>query len=50
MFVNTDYYTDPGTLFHEFGHYYNFYLMGETLWNDGNNLDLRRSTPRVWKC
>ena len=21
----------PGTLFHEFGHYYNFYLMGETL-------------------
>ena len=40
MFVNTDYYTDPGTLFHEFGHYYNFYLMGETLWNDGNNLDL----------
>lgn len=40
LFINTDAYTDPSTLFHEFGHYYNFYLMGETMWNDGNNLDL----------
>ncbi len=40
LFINNDLYTDPSTLFHEFGHYYNFYLMGETIWNDGNNLDL----------
>ncbi len=40
LFINTATYTDPGTLFHEFGHYYNFYLMGETNWNDSNNLDL----------
>lgn len=40
LFINSDLYTDPSTLFHEFGHYYNFYLMGETIWNDGNNLDL----------
>ena len=40
LFVNTAVYHDPGTLFHEFGHYYNFYLMGPTRWNDSNNLDL----------
>ena len=40
LFINTSSYTDPGTLFHEFGHYYNFYLMGKTTWNDSNNLDL----------
>lgn len=40
LFINTGYYTDPGTLFHEFGHYYNFYLMGSPKWNDTNNLDL----------
>lgn len=40
LFINTSVYTDPGTLFHEFGHYYNFYLMGATTWNDSNNLDL----------
>lgn len=40
LFINTAVYTDPGTLFHEFGHYYNFYLMGPTRWNDSNNLDL----------
>ena len=40
LFINTSTYTDPGTLFHEFGHYYNFYLMGKTTWNDSNNLDL----------
>lgn len=40
LFINTSVYTDPSTLFHEFGHYYNFYLMGSTLWNDSNNLDL----------
>lgn len=40
LFINTSVYTDPGTLFHEFGHYYNFYLMGPTGWNDSNNLDL----------
>ena len=40
LLINTATYTDPGTLFHEFGHYYNFYLMGEIRWNDNNNLDL----------
>lgn len=40
LFINTASYTDPGTLFHEFGHYYNFYLMGSPKWNDSNNLDL----------
>lgn len=40
MFINLEYYDDPGTLFHEFGHYYNFYLMGDIQWNDSNNLDL----------
>lgn len=40
LFINTDYYTDPSTLFHEFGHYYNFYLMGQVHWNDNTNLDL----------
>lgn len=40
LFINTGSYTDPGTLFHEFGHYYNFYLMGAPIWNDSNNLDL----------
>lgn len=39
MFINTTDYNDPSTLFHEFGHYYNFYLMGESYWNDMNNLD-----------
>lgn len=39
MFINTSDYQDPSTLFHEFGHYYNFYLMGDTIWNDSNNLD-----------
>ncbi len=40
LFINTSVYSDPGTFFHEFGHYYNFYLMGKTRWNDSNNLDL----------
>ena len=40
LLINTATYADPGTLFHEFGHYYNFYLMGEIQWNDSNNLDL----------
>lgn len=40
LFVNTDYYTDPGTLFHEFGHYHNFYCEEEMIWNDGISLDL----------
>ncbi|RGC52550.1 peptidase M3 [Absiella sp. AM29-15] len=40
MFINTSDYKDPGTMFHEFGHYYNFFLMGDTIWNDSNNLDL----------
>ena len=40
LFINTGVYTDPGTLFHEFGHYYNFYLMGNIDWYDSNNLDL----------
>ncbi len=40
LFINTAVYTDPGTLFHEFGHYYNFFLMGDVLWYDSNNLDL----------
>ncbi len=40
LFINTSVYSYPGTLFHEFGHYYNFYLMGSAQWNDSNNLDL----------
>lgn len=40
MFINTSSYKDADTLFHEFGHYYNFYLMGDIIWNDSNNLDL----------
>lgn len=40
LFINTSVYTDPSTLFHEFGHYYNFYLMGSINWYDSNNLDL----------
>ena len=40
MFINTDYYTDPSTLFHEFGHYHNFYCEEEMIWNDGVSLDL----------
>ncbi len=40
LFINTAVYQEPGTLFHEFGHYYNFYLMGDSDWNDSNNLDL----------
>ena len=40
LLINTATYTDPSTLFHEFGHYYNFYLMGDIQWNDNNNLDL----------
>ena len=40
LFINTSVYTDPSTLFHEFGHYYNFYLMGDIDWYDSNNLDL----------
>lgn len=39
MFINSNAYTDGATVFHEFGHYYNFYLMGSTQWNDSNNLD-----------
>lgn len=39
MFINPSDYQSPDTVFHEFGHYYNFYLMGPTIWNDGNNLD-----------
>ncbi len=40
LFINTAVYSNPGTLFHEFGHYYNFYLMGRPRWNDSNNLDI----------
>lgn len=40
MFINTDYYSDPSTLFHEFGHYHNFYCEEEMIWNDGVSLDL----------
>ncbi len=40
LFINTSVYTDADTLFHEFGHYYNFYLYDSLQWNDGNNLDL----------
>lgn len=40
LFINTDYYTDPSTLFHEFGHYHNFYCEEEMIWNDGVSLDL----------
>lgn len=40
MFINANDYKTPDTVFHEFGHYYNFYLMGKTIWNDSNNLDI----------
>lgn len=40
LFVNTDSYKDPSTLFHEFGHYHNFYCEEEMIWNDGISLDL----------
>lgn len=40
MFINTNNYTDPSTVFHEFGHYYNFFHYAKTLWNDGNDLNL----------
>lgn len=40
LFVNTAVYTNPSTIFHEFGHYYNFYLSQPFCWNDNSNLDL----------
>lgn len=40
LFINTAVYQDPSTIFHEFGHYYNFYLSQPARWNDGNNLDI----------
>lgn len=40
MLINTDIYSGPDTLFHEFGHYYNFYLMDSFIWGDAQNLDL----------
>jgi len=40
MLVNPADYSDPGTIFHEFGHYYNFYLMDAPIWGDGNSLDM----------
>lgn len=39
MFINSSDYRQPDTVAHEFGHYYNFYLMPELKWNDNNNLD-----------
>ncbi|MGI6199708.1 MAG: peptidase M3 [Christensenellales bacterium] len=39
MFINANAYADGTTVFHEFGHYYNFYRMGPTVWNDANSLD-----------
>ena len=39
MFINANDYRDASTVIHEFGHYYNFYLMPEPQWNDSNNLD-----------
>ncbi len=40
LFINTGAYTDASTLFHEFGHYYNFYRMGDVGWNDDQSLDI----------
>ena len=40
LFINTSDYKDPGTLFHEFGHYSNFYNYFPITWNDGNDLNL----------
>lgn len=40
MFVNTQSFKDPSTLFHEFGHFYNYYCSPTLNWNDHNNLDL----------
>lgn len=39
MFINTSDYKSADTVIHEFGHYYNFYLLPETKWNDMNSLD-----------
>lgn len=39
MFINSSSYPGTATLFHEFGHYYNFYLMDHVGWNDSNSLD-----------
>lgn len=40
LFVNTADYKDPGTVFHEFGHYSNFFNYFPATWNDGNDLNL----------
>lgn len=39
MFINSNDYRNADTVIHEFGHYYNFYLMPTISWNDSNNLD-----------
>ena len=40
ILINTMYYSPATTLFHEFGHYYNYYLYDGSGWNDSENLDL----------
>lgn len=40
LYVNTAVYTDPSTVFHEFGHYYNFYHYFKSEWNEANDLNL----------
>lgn len=40
MFINTGIYEDPSTVFHEFGHFYNFFHYLETKWKDLNDLNL----------
>lgn len=38
MYVNSSSYNNAGTLFHEFGHYANFYIQPDVKWNDTKEL------------
>lgn len=40
LFMNTDSHKNVSTLFHEFGHYSNFYTAQPTAWNQGQDLNL----------
>ncbi len=40
LLINSLYYSPATTLFHEFGHYYNYYLYDGSGWNDEENIDL----------
>lgn len=40
LFINTSSHKDVSTLFHEFGHYANFYTSPASMWNIGQDLNL----------